>query len=360
VILTNADEVEEEYKIQFDNKDRNKLNGFRKNNSIRVISTKFDKGEFHVPYSKLFSSKMLSLGLEVVKDFCPDFIYSHYVEPYGVVTMNLSALTGTTYVIKHAGSDLGKLGLLPQLKTLHEQVYCRAILVATHGKHYSYFRKIGIAPERLTTIGFKPWPADVFKPSDPLLYKGICQLLIYGKTGRTKGTDQLLNALSEYSDTKPAIKVTAYWGGKHFLKYKKKILSLGLVERNLLELYPYAPHWKIAEAIRQSHAVLYLENNFEIGIHGPGIPFEVLGSGRPMVVTEEIANKYFYLINDSNSEIITGTPLRTSSLLVALSRISKPDRFLQKIEVDLDLEMFYFNGVRNVEQFLVKVLKFLH
>lgn len=355
VVLTNANEVEEEYRIQLDEEDAARLAGFRKTNSVRVVSTEFDKSEFHIPCSKPFSSKLLSLGLEIAEAFNPDFIYAHYVEPYGVVAMNLSALTGIPYTIKHAGSDLGKLSLLPQLKALHEQVYRRAILVATQEKHHPYFQKIGVATDSLTVLGFKPWPADVFSYTNPPPYKGVCELLVYGKTGRTKGTDQLLDALSEYGSNNPAIRVTAYWGGKHFPKYREKINALALVERQLLELRPYTPHWKIAEAIKRSHAVLYLENDFKISIHGPGIPFEILGSGRPMITTGEIAGKYPYLINESNSEIIPGTPLETASLVAALSRVSQAKHITQKVEAGLDLEMLYFKGIQNVERFLARV-----
>jgi glycosyltransferase involved in cell wall biosynthesis len=355
VVLTNANEVEDEYRIQMNAEDMNKLSGFRKSGSIRVISTEFEESEFHIPYSKPFGSKLLSLGLEVVGEFRPDFIFAHYVEPYGVVAMNLSALTGIPYTIKHAGSDLGKLSLLPQLKTLHELVYRRAVMVATQSKHHPYFQSIGVEAGRLSVLGFKPWPADVFTPTDPPPYKGVCQLMIYGKTGRTKGTDQLLDALSEYGSECPKIKVTAYWGGKHFQKYREKIEGLGLIEKGLLELRPYVPHWRIAESIRQSHAVLYLENDFKISIHGPGIPFEILGSARPMVTTAEIASKYPTLINESNSEIIAGTPLRKAALLAALSRIAQADRVKQQTEADLDLGSLYFKGIRNVERFLSRV-----
>ena len=355
VVLTNANEVEEEYRIQLSDDDKSKLTGFRKVDSIKVISTELDENEFHVPYSKAFGSKLLSLGLEIVEKFHPDFIYAHYVEPYGVVAMNLSAITGIPYTIKHAGSDLGKLSLLPQFKTLHEQVYRRASLVVTQGKHHSYFDKIGVRTEKLTVLGFKPWPADVFAPTEPARYEGVCELLIYGKTGRSKGTDQLLDALSLYGKDQPPIKVTAYWGGKHFLKYKEKILSLGLIERKLLELRPYVPHWRIAEAVKKSHAVLYLENNFKISIHGPGIPFEVLGSGRPMVTTEEIACKYSDLIEESNSEIIKGTPLRAEDLLSSLSRIAQRDYVDKKVQSNIDLSDLYFKGIGNVERFLLKV-----
>lgn len=355
VVLTNANEVEDEYRIQLSDEDKSKLTGFRKPNSIRFISTEFDNAEFYVPSSKPFSSKLLSLGLEIVEEFHPDFIYAHYVEPYGVVAMNLSALTGVPYTIKHAGSDLGKLSLLPQLKTLHEQVYRHATLIAIQGKHHPYFKKIGVEVEKLTVLGFKPWPADVFYPTDPPPYEGVCKLLIYGKTGRTKGTDQLLDALSRYESALPKIRVTAYWGGRHCPKYQKKIQSLGLIERQLLEIQSYAPHWKIAEAIRQSHAVLYLENDFKISIHGPGIPFEILGSGRKLVTTEEIARKYPQIINEQNSEIIKGTPLREEDLLATLSQVAQKDQLAKRFETDLELDTLYFKGIGNVEQFLLRV-----
>jgi hypothetical protein len=355
VVLTNADEVEDEYRIHLNEDDTSKLAGFRKTNSIRVVSTTFDPNEFYIPFSQPFSSKLLSLGLEIVQDFQPDFIYAHYVEPYGVVAMNLSALTGVPYTIKHAGSDLGKLSKLPQLKSLHEIVYRNAMLVASQGKHRSYFQGIGVPEEKMTVLGFKPWPADVFRTTGAPVSDGVCKLLIYGKTGRTKGTDQLLDALDAYDVQKPRIKVSAYWGGKHFDRYLEKITSLQLIERGLLDLHPYVPHWKIARAISESHAVLYLENNFKISIHGPGIPFEVLGSGRRLITTEEIADKYPQIIDETTSEVIKGTPMQIEDLLATISKVAEDKTLQTAVDSDVDLEMLYFNGVRNVERFLGRV-----
>ena len=355
VVLTNADEVEEEYRVCLDEEDILKLTGYRKTNSIRVVSTKSDSNEFYIPYSRPFSSKLLSLGLDLVEDFKPDFIYAHYVEPYGVVAMNLSALTGVPYTIKHAGSDLGKLSKLTQLKSLHEAVYRRAMLVVTQAKHWPYFQSVGVSDEKMTVLGYKPWPADVFRPTNSPVCDGVCKFLIYGKTGKTKGTDELLEALATYGSDKPKVKVIAYWGGKYFQKYLKKITSLRLVERGLLDLHHYVPHWKIANAISESHAVLYLENNFKISIHGPGIPFEVLGLGRRLITTEEIANKYPHIINDATSEVIKGTPMQAEDLLIALTKVAEQNTLQKPVEADVDLELLYFKGVRNVERFLEQV-----
>jgi hypothetical protein len=169
-----------------------------------------------------------------------------------------------------------------------------------------------------------------------------------------------LDALDAYHPDGPKIRVSAYWGGRHFQKYLKKITSLRLVERGLLELHPYVPHWKIAEAISESHAVLYLENNFRISIHSPGIPFEILGSGRRLITTEEIANKYPQVIDETTSEVIKGTPLKAEDLLAMLNKVAEK-RVLQKpVEAKVDLEMLYFKGIRNVERFLERVQENTH
>lgn len=355
VVLTNADEVEQRYRVKLSEADASKLTGYRKKNSIKIVSTKFDENEFYIPFSRPFSSKLLSLGLELVESFQPDFIFAHYVEPYGVVAMSLSSLTGVPYTIKHAGSDLGKLSKLSQLKSLHENVYRRSILVATQDKHWEYFKSIGVSEDKLSVLGFKPWPPDVFFPTSPPVPRDVCELLIYGKTGKSKGTDALLDALAVYSSDKPKVRVTAYWGDELPQRYLEKVASFQLSEKGMLDIRPYVPHWMIAEAIRRSHAVLHLENNFNINIHGPVIPFEALGSGRRLITTEEIASKYPKIINESNSEIINGTPLLAEDLLAALTRLVQRHDLGTSISTAVNLEAVYLGGVRNVERFLTRV-----
>jgi hypothetical protein len=186
VVLTNADEVEQRYRVRLSETDACKLTGFRKKNSIKIVSTVFDENEFHIPFSRPYSSKLISLGLELIESFRPDFIFAHYVEPYGVVAMVLSVLTGVPYTIKHAGSDLGKLSMLPQLKSLHENVYRRSMLVVTQDKHREYFKSLEISENRLSVLGFKPWPPDVFFPAPPVISSDVYELLIYGKIGKSK------------------------------------------------------------------------------------------------------------------------------------------------------------------------------
>jgi hypothetical protein len=110
-VLTNADEVEPEYRIKMTDDDILRLGGFRDTSFIEVHMTTIDKNHVFIPQTNPSVSKLLSLGIEITNLFRPDVIWAHYLEPYGVVACLLSSLTKIPYVFRHAGSDIGRLML---------------------------------------------------------------------------------------------------------------------------------------------------------------------------------------------------------------------------------------------------------
>lgn len=352
-VLTNADEVEDEFRLQLSEQDNKLLYGYRKQDSILLKSTVGDDREVFIPQSKAYTSKLVSLGLEMIDSFRPDCIYSHYLEPYGITALFLSKLTGVPFVVRHAGSDLGKLGLLPQMSSLHQRVYREATLIATREGHHEYFRKIGVTQDKLAIMGFRPYPPDVFFSTPiPKLDKGI-RVVVYGKTGKHKGTPQIIEALKH---TKAEITLTAHWGGRYLKKYRT-ILESDLLRTGKAVLKPYIPHWEIAKAIRDSHAVLYLENCFGIGIHTPVIPYEVMSCGRLLITTKEIANKYPHIINAGTSVILEHNPVHSNELASVLDSLPHIIQSLgeEKREPLVDSTAHYAFGLKNLELFLEKV-----
>lgn len=348
-ILTNANEVEEEYRINFEKDDLCLLNGFRVQNSICVISTQKDSKHHFVPQANPYLSKLVSLGLEIINERKPDLIWAHYVEPYGVASLILSKLTGIPYVIRHAGSDLGKLGLTKQLSTLHQEVYRQAFLVTTTPKHHTYFKSIGVQNDKLVSCGFRHIPGDLFYSTKIEPQMNITRILVYGKTGITKGTQQLIGAVSLLNKQGFPVHLTAYWGGKGLLNTVHQIAVKQLEEN--ITVRGFIPHWKIPNAIRSVDAVVFLENNFTIPIHSPGIPLEVLSCGRLLITTEEIAQKMPKLVSKNNTIVISGKKLSVDSVADAIKTV--PLMVETLVEENFpDASLVYAQGMQNLEKFL--------
>ena len=306
-VLTNAQEVEDDYRITMNPEDEKLLSGFWKSNTVRVVSTYSDKHHIFVPQTNPFVSKLLSLGMNMVQDEKPDLIWAHYIEPYGVVAFLLSRLTGIPYVIRHAGSDIGRLMPTAQLRAIHCKVLQNSIAVITHQLHHERFVQLGVPFHSLIrSTSVKTMP-DLFFPTPFSIHSPIV-LGVYGKTGESKGTDALFDALTLLRKEEVRIKVRAHWGGRNISQYLQKIRDFAL-DGDTLNVSGFIAHWRIPEFIRSCDAIFFLENRFSIGFHHSSVPLEVVSCGRPVITTAEMARKPFYeniLKDGKNAFVIEG------------------------------------------------------
>ncbi|MCI0619947.1 glycosyltransferase [Candidatus Wolfebacteria bacterium] len=302
-VLTNAQEVEAEYRIEMMPEDEKLLTGFRKEGSIRVWSTHVDKKHVFIPQTNPSMSKLLSAGLEVVEAHRPDFILAHYLEPYGVVAFMLSRLTGVPYVFRHAGSDIGRLMLTSQLGRIHREVLREALFVMTQPSHRERFASVGVRPERLMGSVSTKMRHDLFCPT-PFSIRNPFVLGVYGKVGRSKGTEALIRAVKKLPEDGCLVKLRTHWGGRDLGYYESFVGELGV--SHLVDNRGFIPHWRIPRFIQSCDAVLFLENRFGISFHQPSIPLEVLSCGRPLITTAEVANKPTYreLIRDGQNAFV--------------------------------------------------------
>jgi glycosyltransferase involved in cell wall biosynthesis len=305
-VLTNAEEVEAEYRIAMDEEDRVKLTGFDGSGRIGYTTTRTDRRHFHVPQSNLFVSKLVSLGLELCGTFKPDVIWAYYVEPYGVAALYLHKLTQIPYIIRHAGSDIGRLMLTEQLRRLYEEVFRQAHLVLTHESHYERVLAIGVREDRIGQPVTCKLPEQIFYPREPRPIGETVKLGVYGKAGNVKATREIVLAMQKLSDEGFRCHLKAHWGGRSLPACLKGIDTDAMAN---VDIRGFVPHWKIADFIRERDMILYLENNFPIKFHGPGLPMEVLACNTPLITTEEIADKRLYvdrLKHGENCYIIKG------------------------------------------------------
>lgn len=324
-VLTNAEEAETSYRATLDQNDQVLLNGFRNKDCIRLYSTTIDKKHVYIPQNNPSISKLVSLGLEIIRDFQPDFIYSFYVEPYGMTAMILSGMTGVPYSIRHAGSDIGRLMLTPQLKTVHEQVFKRANAVLTSERHHETFKSFGVSENRFVRSVSTRLPGDVFHSEGRLERGGPIRIGMYGKVGRAKGTTEALRAIASLGSQDIPVLFHAHWGGRELPEYLAVASRLGL-ESNIAQIDGFIPHWKMPGFIRNCDIVLFLESNFKITFHTPGVPFEAWACGAHLITTREIADKPHVkrFVNDANTTTVE-SPVTGESVTSAIKLAIKKD-----------------------------------
>lgn len=319
-VLTNAEEVEDEYRMSMVDKDRQKLKGFFTPNSLEVISTSADKKHVFVPQVNPSVSKLLSRGLEILESNKPDIIWSYYLEPYGVVAYLLSKISGIPYIFRHAGSDIGRLMLTSDLKTIHREVLRNAALIMTRESHHNRFLDLGVPKERLTESFSVKLRPELFFPTSYSVQHPIT-LGVYGKTGETKGTGVLLDAMASLKCDGSEIKLKTHWGGRDLSRYLYQIKELDL--ESTVEMNGFIPHWHIPNFIRSCHAILFLENRFGITFHQPSVPLEVVSCGRFVITTAEVASKPLYdkLLTEGENAFIVKGKVNAGVIIEAIKKV---------------------------------------
>ncbi len=321
-VLTNAQEVEEGYRISMSPEDEKLLTGFKDPNSVEVFSTTMDKRHVFIPQTNPSVSKLLSLGLELVDAGRPDLIWSHYLEPYGVVAYLLSKITGVPYIFRHAGSDIGRLMLTTQLQTIHHEVLRNAMMILTRSSHHDRFLKLGVPQGKLVdSVSVKLRP-ELFFPTKFSIHDHLV-LGVYGKVGESKGTGDLIGAMSLLKKEGFRVTLQAHWGGRDLPRYLRQIQEMDV--EDTMEVKGFIPHWQIPDFIRSCNAVLFLENRFNITFHHPSTPLEIISCGRPVITTSEVANKQFYqdLLIDGVNSFVIKEDITVESVASEIKRASK-------------------------------------
>lgn len=356
-VLTNADEVEDSYRINIPEKDKELLYGFRRENAIKLINTHKDRKMVYIPQDNPVISKMVGLGLKEINESKPDIIISSYFEPYGVVAMILSMISGIPYTIRHAGSDIGRLIKCDQLEETYKQVLRKAKFVFTTEKHHERFEKLGVDPTRFVKAPSFRLPGDIFYPTenqlgvdDEFKLHSIC------KPGEAKGTKEMIQALKILKDRGVDVSLNTNWSGRHFDEHRKLAVEKDVAICN----QGYIPHWRIPESIRDCHIGLFLENRFSIKFHTPGVPLEYWACGRPVVITEEVANKRHirpHIKEGVNAFIVKSCPIQPSELADIIMEAKDSVLKTPNIESFIDASLMSLNKKKQLREFLEMVSK---
>lgn len=339
-VVTNADEVEDEYRMYLGEDDRiwyeprfESSGGF-----VKVLTgERFSpKRMEHIPRSNPFVSKLASVATQTIRNYNCEAIFSFYYEPYAVAGYLASQWTGRPLILKHAGSDLDRLMRVASLATTYKEILKAADAVVTRGRLLPRFLNMGVKSSKIfADAAFWP-PRSVFSPEAKPL--DVNRLLtesaperpsrhfdaskptigIYGKVGRPKGSFDLVSALAMLRREGLEFNFLAMTRGRNLKSFEEAIVESGI--KDCTWILPFLPHWKVPSFIRACTAVCFLERDFPIKIHGPVVPREVLACGTCLILSGEIAAKQFYReqILDHQNMLVVRDPKRHSDLAAAL------------------------------------------
>jgi glycosyltransferase involved in cell wall biosynthesis len=295
-VITNGAEVEDQYRIQLRPEDRDRLGGNYGPGSVRMHQTLADpSGQWHVPWHNPYATKLAGLAIEVIKEHELECVISWYLEPYGVAGHLAASLTGRPHVIKTAGSDAGRLWHQPAMRSLYDEIFLAANVVIGGPGLAKALTELGVPPARIMPNEARFVPLDEFCPRGPALELAQAPpgrtVGVFGKLGRFKGQLPLLRAIRHCLDRGVSVRLAAMIQGQALDEkaFTSLVEELDL-SANVLRI-PFLPHWRVPEFLRACDVACCLEQDFPIRAHTPVIALEVMATGTPALLSNEIAAK---------------------------------------------------------------------
>lgn len=293
-LVTNADEVEDRYRIQLGADDAEMLQPqFDNGGFVRVHHVEsFDAVVMaHIPEANPYYTRLASLATDVVRRHECEVVLASYLEPYGMAGWFAAKRCDRPLLIRHAGSDIDRLARVPDLGLAYKEILRDATAVLTFPRLVRRFAGMGVVPSRIAEAPQYLHDSRVFSPRGAALDLGqtVPTFGVYGKIGTTKGTYDLITALGRLAAEGRSFQFAAMVGEDAGSSMRAALEEAGIAERS--RILPYLPNWRVPEFIRACTAVCVLERGFPVAIHGPMIAREVLSCGSCLVVSKEIADK---------------------------------------------------------------------
>lgn len=322
-LVTNANEVEEEYRLiggRVDGEeDSSPFQEVRDNLTIHFTDDR--KSYAYIPFANPFVSKITSIAVEVIREYECEIILGYYFEPYGISAYFASKITGVPFGLRHAGSDVGRLMRHPDLNYLYKDMIKSADFIYCSNSTGRRFLELGVPHDKLSIMRMASYPEHIYTPDrDPLdilthlkqaapeIKMPICKTLmeqlhhsnfnaklptvgIYGKLGETKGSYDLIAALGKLKKSGVRFNFLALTSSR---TESLKELYRKIVEADIQDYtvwLPFVPHWDVPRFIKLCDAVCFLERDFSIPIHRPGVAMEIMLCGGCLILSHEIAQK---------------------------------------------------------------------
>lgn len=327
--------------------------------SLEVHHTDALPDNSYIPWANPFGSKLFGLALHTAEERGADVILGWYFEPYGLVAAQVAHCVNRPLILRHAGSDIGRLSKHRNLAMSYRWMLQQAArIITTSGRDVRQRlnsltnqegKFIPTTQSRLPAVfSATAEPLEIGKllehsrtwygnyPIERGVTEQVCSINerpidwrlptigVYGKVGAVKGSFDLLKALAHLAKKGIAFNFLAVAGG-HNLRltefYRAVVNCEPLAERT--RLLPMLPPWVVPSFLRRCDIACFLERDFPIVFHGPIVPREIMAVGCCLVVSREIAQKQGFrdsLISFRNC-VIVEDPRDTKELCGALESL---------------------------------------
>lgn len=279
--------------------------------------------------SPSYAQRLTSLATYIVKEYDLDLIIGWYLIPYGTAALLTAYFTGKPYILRHAGSDLNRLGRLPSFRFLIDELLRHANRVITYPSRKEKLIEKGVIPYNLFIDRSTSVETDFFSPQNKIsarcylpssLFKESLPIITYiGKISQNKGLLEIVESLSLVKKRGKKFKFLVLGDGGSFKKeLKRKIKELELEKEVVFS--SFIPPWRIPGVINLSTLIVCPEYHFPIKVHNPILVREVFSCGGCLLLSEELYRKQPKVIK-KNKNVVVIDPSRvkkTAEKIVAL------------------------------------------
>ena len=301
---------------------------------------------WHIPYSELYTSRLLDKALEVINENHIDLIDTHYLIPYGIVGYLASKITGIPFIVRHGGSDIIKFLKDGIFKHLLGNVIQDAAAVITDDKNKGLFENqnsnVFVIPRYIPDQRY-------FKPS--LTPHEILTFAYIGKINHYWRYKSLDKIVSIFSGIKEGYKLLFVGQGKGFNDF------LQFVEGSELKTYEFRKFVHPANMPDLLHTIDYL---FYFMQNNPirdfsNIVCEALWSGVPVLTDDSMdLSIYTEYIEPVSEAQIVNLPLNDIEAVQAqindiISAWKGPFRYTNKLKYNfnryMDANLDIYSGI---------------
>jgi glycosyltransferase involved in cell wall biosynthesis len=351
-IVTNALEVEEEYRETFDLEEPSDRKEYEPKN-VFVHSLNLNQNTsgvpFHIPFSPAYLERLISLGIRVIEKYGCNLIDSHYLQPYGVAAAFTKLLTSKPCILRNAGSDISRLFPKEDFHDLYQASFKVADIIITQIKNKDVFGDSSISQNKLWASPFHSIPPQYFNPKvkpanladfgipPKLLKKPI--LTYMGKCTLYKCLFDLVKVASQIKEDFLLFFVTKGSKLEEFKAYLKRFPSL----KNKYYFLDFLPPWRIPSVLRASTCLLQLETGFPVKGHKPIQPIEAFATAIPVLISQELFQKYKNIYSPNlkkDGNVLSVNPRDHFDLKNVLLKIIRNPRKIKQIGRQGHRELF--------------------
>jgi hypothetical protein len=362
-VVTNAARVENSYRQVLSEEDIARLQATGPSGSVVVHNIAPIKPFAYIPWAPPFLSQLVGLGFELVGKLEFQIVVGWYYEPYAVAAAILGSIAKLPVVVRHAGSDVGRLAQVPDLAQSYSLVHRIAEIVVTTKSSCDLLLDLGVPSKKLhigrgvclslphrdntNKIALRDWTGHFDQwigtcgLRDALVARlkalnhrdyspGKPTIGIYGKVGVHKGSFYLLAALERIARLgyKFDFFNIATGSPRQLTSFYQRLLECQNLVTNTWLFPPLAP-WRIPEFLSACDVVAFLEQKFPISIHRPGIPREILASSACLLCTTDIVENLPFresLVDGKNCRLIADAENVDDLVRIIVELIDDVDR----------------------------------